>query len=262
MSPVSAPRLVDMHCHLDRMANADEVAREAGERGIGVLCATVTPEGFLRARGLLAGRPFVRVAAGLHPWWVCGDGGPVGDAAEASRAVLLAREQRFVGEVGLDFGPRHEGTRAAQVEAFRWIAQAVAEHRVSGRVLTIHAVRAADTVLDVLQELDLPHAAACILHRFSGTSDEFARARRLGCYFSVSEQMLATKRGREYARQAPLGRLLLETDAPPVLDTAYSADELERSLSAALAGIAAARGADVAAVGPLIAATSARLLGM
>ena len=30
----------------------------------------------------------------------------------------------------------------------------------------------------------------------------------------MNERMLATKRGREYARQIPLDRLLLETDAP------------------------------------------------
>ena len=36
-------RLVDMHCHLDRMSNADEVARDAARRGIAIFDTPVTP---------------------------------------------------------------------------------------------------------------------------------------------------------------------------------------------------------------------------
>ena len=36
----------------------------------------------------------------------------------------------------------------------------------------------------------------------------------MGCLFSVNEFMLATRRGRAYARQIPTGQLLLETDLP------------------------------------------------
>lgn len=38
----------------------------------------------------------------------------------------------------------------------------------------------------------------------------------MGCWFSVGERMLATKRGRAYVQSIPSDRLLLETDAPPV----------------------------------------------
>ena len=36
-------RLLDTHCHLDHMANADELPAKAREREIGICCATVTP---------------------------------------------------------------------------------------------------------------------------------------------------------------------------------------------------------------------------
>ena len=42
--------------------------------------------------------------------------------------------------------------------------------------------------------------------------------------------MLATKRGREYARQIPLDRLLLETDAPAEPGAETSARQLIDSL--------------------------------
>lgn len=95
--------------------------------------------------------------------------------------------------------------------------------------------RSAGAVLDVLESHGLlipnPDSPAIIFHWFSGTSDELTRARNAGCYFSVNERMLATKRGREYARQIPLDRLLLETDAPAEPNTETSAQSLIRSLT-------------------------------
>ena len=68
------------------------------------------------------------------------------------------------------------------------------------------------------------------------------RLRKLGCHISVNERMLATKRGREYARQMPLGRLHLETDAPAQPGSPYSAEELESSLNRTLNALARIRG--------------------
>ncbi len=39
--PTRPWRLVDMHCHLDRMTNADKVAERALELDVAVLCTTV-----------------------------------------------------------------------------------------------------------------------------------------------------------------------------------------------------------------------------
>lgn len=257
------PRLADMHCHLDRMANADEVARDAAARGVAIFCTTVTPADTERARSErgVGAHPNVRVGVGLHPWWVadgrCG-------AEDAARAAALAADSAFIGEVGLDFGSRG-AAREAQVAALDGILAAVAAHPLPHRVLSLHAVRSAGTVLDLLERhrlvgADAPADTTCIFHWFSGTSDELARARRLGCCFSVSEHMLGSKRGREYARQLPVDRLLLETDAPPGLDTPYRTETLIASLEGALATIAQLRHADREELRERIAQTSARLL--
>ena len=105
---------------------------------------------------------------------------------------------------------------------------------MTGRVISIHSVRAASEALDTLQRFDMPHNSTCIFHWFSGTSDELARARALGCYFSVNARMLATKRGREYARQIPLDKLLLETDAPKELGDPGDAQALAGELTQTL----------------------------
>ena len=212
-------RLVDMHCHLDRIADPQITAYQLAERGIAVFCTTVTPEEARVARDSLAAFPMVRVGVGLHPWWVssgsCGENGP-------ELAAWLTDTTDYVGEVGLDFSSEYSESKDAQVEAFEAIIRTCAEHPREGRVISIHAVRSAATVLDILERHGMPEQTHCIFHWFSGTSDDLARLRALGCYISVNEHMLATKRGREYARQIPLGQLLIETDAPPQLDAPYS----------------------------------------
>ena len=249
-------RMIDAHCHLDHMAGAEGLADEMAARGIGICCATVEPDDFHAARERFKGRANVCVGAGLHPWWL-DDGRCDGD--DVDKLVLAIQQAPFVAEVGLDLGRRHEGSRAAQLEAFEAVTRACAEHPRPGRVLSIHAVRSASDALDILERYDLTRQAACIFHWFSGTSEELARARRLGCWFSINEHMLKTKRGREYARIIEEDRLLLETDAPPAFDEPYAADEWERSLTAALEGVAAVRGADPAQLGERIAATGNEL---
>ncbi|RHF39212.1 TatD family hydrolase [Collinsella intestinalis] len=252
-------RLFDMHCHLDRMANADEVAREAVANDMALFCTTVTPADALAARSRFGTPPNVRVGVGLHPWWItdgrCGE-------IEIEQAAQLAAASRFIGEVGLDFGPRHAANAQRQLDALEAIARACAGHPVEGRVLSIHAVRSAGEALDVFERHGLTASAHCIFHWFSGTSDQLAWALDAGCLFSISERMLATRRGREYARQIPLDRLLLETDLPEQLDKPCSADQIEASLMRALHELAHIRGTDEHALSTRIAKTSSGLLGL
>lgn len=272
-APGAPWRLVDMHCHLDRMANAAEVAAEAERRGVAILCTTVMPAEALEAQKALARHRNVRVAVGLHPWRVSaaaaraagdmGESGPAACAAELVDAVFEhGAASNYIGEIGLDFSAAHMGTAAAQVDAFERIVSLCAVRPSEGRIVSIHAVRSAGTALDILERHGLPRRATCIFHWFSGTSDDLARIRRLGCHISVNERMLASKRGREYARQIPLAQLHLETDAPPQLDAPYPARELERSLVRTLEALARVRGVECEELAAHMAQTSSRLLDM
>ena len=251
-------RLFDMHCHLDLMSNADEVASDAAARGIAIFDTTVTPNDAATTRAKFAHDENVRVGAGLHPWWLA-DGRC--DEQDAAKTALAAAQSRFVGEIGLDFSPRYQESRTLQTEALDLILRSCAERPHEGRVISLHAVRSAGTVLDILERYDLTRSASCIFHWFSGTSDELARARKMGCFFSINPHMLASKKGREYARQIPTERLLLETDAPPELGAPYTADALEASLVATLVQLTDLRSSNHDELAAQIAATSARLLG-
>lgn len=248
--------LVDAHCHLDLFDDPVAVAREGAELGVSFLGVTVTPVGYRAWEHELGTLPNVRLAAGLHPWWLAD--GRCGQADVGALCALAARVP-FVGEVGLDLSPRRLGPDggALQLAAFRQLAEACA--RVGGRVLSIHAVRSATAVLDILQETGCLSTCACVFHWFSGTGDELVRARRAGAWFSVGERSLATRKGRAYARQYPRDRLLLETDLPPTPATGWGVVGVRSSLLRALGGIEAARGELLADV---LLGNASRLLGL
>lgn len=240
------PRLFDAHCHLDFMAHPDAVADEATALGLGLFDCGVDPRDFASAHGRARRLPTVIKGVGLHPWWLAdGRCGP----AEVNLLCEVADQERYIGEVGLDFSARFAGSEPLQIQAFDQLCKALVQHPLAGRVISIHAVRSAGTVLDVLESHGLliqnPDSPVIIFHWFSGTSDELVRARNAGCYFSVNERMLASKRGREYARQIPLDRLLLETDAPAEPNTETSVQLLIRSLTRTSERIASLKKCDI-----------------
>ena len=238
-------QLFDAHCHLDLMAHPDVVAEEATALGLGFFDCGVDPRDFARAKKRACNRSNIFAGIGLHPWWLadgrCGN-------AEINLLCEVAAQERLIGEVGLDFSARFAGSEPLQIQAFDRLCDALVQHPLAGRVISIHAVRSAGTVLDALESFGLltlsPDSPAIIFHWFSGTSDELSRARNAGCYFSINERMLATKRGREYARQIPLDRLLLETDAPTEENEYTTAQSLVESLTSASESIAELKNRD------------------
>ncbi len=221
------------------MAHPDAVADEATALGLGLFDCGVDPRDFSAANERTHRQPSIIAGIGLHPWWIAdGRCGP----AEVDLLCEVAAQERYIGEVGLDFSARFAGSEPLQIQAFDRLCDSLVQRSLAGRVISIHAVRSAGTVLDALESHGLlipnPDSPVIIFHWFSGTSDELVRARNAGCYFSVNERMLATKRGREYARQIPLDRLLLETDAPAEPQADASARQLITSLKSASLHIA------------------------
>ena len=213
------------------MACPDAIASEVAAMGLGLFDCGVDPRDFATANKCAVCHPGITAGIGLHPWWLadgrCG-------TAEIDLLCKFAAQERYIGEVGLDFSPRFADTEGIQTQAFDRLCQTLSQYPLPGRVLSIHAIRAAGAILNILESHslleDTPSSPVIIFHWFSGTSDELVRARNAGCYFSVNERMLTTKRGREYARQIPLDHLLLETDAPSDQQSDTSAQQLVASL--------------------------------
>lgn len=227
------------------MLSPDATANESAALGLGVFDCGVDPRDFTAAKKQASRYPNIIAGVGLHPWWLAdGRCGP----AEVNLLCEISAQECYIGEVGLDFSARFAGSEPLQIQALDRLCDALVQRPLAERVISIHAVRSAGAVLDVLESHGLlipnPDSPAIIFHWFSGTSDELARARNAGCYFSVNERMLTSKRGREYVRQIPLDRLLLETDAPAEANAEISAQSLIRSLESASEHVASLKKCD------------------
>jgi TatD DNase family protein len=197
---------VDFHCHLDLYPDHEAaIARAEGAR-IYTLAVTTTPKAWSRNNEMTRRTRYVRAALGLHPQLVAERAG------ELSLWEQHLPETRYVGEVGLDAGPRFYKSLEAQTHLFRHILKRCAD--AGGKIITVHSVRSVPKVLDLV-ERHLPRdRGAVVLHWFTGTKSEARRAVALGCYFSVNAEMTHADRGRALVADLPTDRILTETDGP------------------------------------------------
>jgi TatD DNase family protein len=198
--------LVDFHCHLDLYPDHPAMVEESERMGVRTLAVTTTPKAWPRNHALASQTRHVRAALGLHPQLVADR------AVEVSLWESYLDETRYVGEVGLDAGPRFFRSLDQQKQVFDHVLKTCA--RRGGKVLTVHSVRAAKPILDAI-ETHLPSSRGrVVLHWFTGSAAEARRAVDLGCYFSVNAEMLCNERAKCVIANLPIDRILTETDGP------------------------------------------------
>ncbi|WP_251211749.1 TatD family hydrolase [Adlercreutzia murintestinalis] len=249
-------RLYDMHCHLDFADNAAEVAAAAHEADLVALCSTVVPSSFVAAREEFSPYPNIHVALGVHPWWVAQERVSEVDLA---RFEALAAATPFIGEVGLDFHSKRNATRQRQEEVLYRLLSCL-DQVGPGKLIFLHAVHAADAVLDMLERCNTTAAHTCVFHWFQGTPDDFGRALAHDCWFSVGMRMLATDAGRLFAKAVPDDRLLVETDNPPHEGMPYTLDMWTEELRNTVEDLAELRETNTETLSALLASNSAKLL--
>ena len=198
--------LVDFHCHLDLYPDHETAVREADEAGVFTLAVTTTPRAWPRNHELAQRTKHVRAALGLHPQLV----------AEREAEIALwddyLSETRYVGEVGLDAGPRYYKSMEAQQRVFQHVLRRCAG--AGDKIITVHSVRAVRAVLEHVEAFLPRSRGKVVMHWFTGTKSEARRAMELGCYFSINAAMLASERHLTMVQAIPLDRLLTETDGP------------------------------------------------
>lgn len=203
--PNLAPDLIDYHCHLDLYPDYEAKYRDVAAQRIATLAVTTTPQAWPRNKELAAKTPFVRVALGVHPQLV---GQHTNDVALFERYLP---ETRYVGEVGLDAGPKFYRTYERQKAVFESVVRLCAE--AGGKILSVHAIRSVRHVLELVERHLAGTSNRVVLHWFSGSAAEARRAAELGCYFSINQMMLE-KPDTEVLSSLPRDRLLTETDGP------------------------------------------------
>ena len=235
----------DAHVHANLMDSPLNVARSSHDAGLGLFTCGVTPHDYLELAPQLT-QDNIRVGLGAHPWYISDS-----RVTEKDIELLLELMEQapYLGEIGLDFSSRYcvDGLQELQIKAFTKICTRAAElsRNSQPRVLSMHTVRSVDAVLDILEQTGAAQACIPIIHWFSGSSNELQRAIKLGCWFSIGEMSLKTKRGREYAKVYPKDKLLAETDLPSSDQANIGSADIVDSLKRALSGLSEARGYSV-----------------
>jgi TatD DNase family protein len=207
--------LIDSHCHLDSSefdADRDEVVARALEAGVEHMVAIGTGSGppDLEAGIRLAERYRQFYATvGIHPH----DAAKAG-AADFDRVAELLSHPKVValGEIGLDyhydFSPRK-----TQTSVFIHQMELAAAAK---KPIVIHTREAWDDTVALLEEYWKPHGIGAIMHCFSGGPREARHALDLGFYLSFGGIVTFPKALdiQAAAQEAPLDRILIETDAP------------------------------------------------
>lgn len=169
---------------------------------------------------------------GVHPWFVQ-------DVSEDWPATLekTLREARRrnlpgvgVGEIGLDsLRAKTEAEWRRQIFCFR--EQLTLAERENMPV-SIHCVRCWDVLMKELKSWrdGTPRESGIVLHAFRAPAETIPKFAEMGCYFSISPDVLrdSENRLRETVRKIPLNRLLVETDFTP--------EKAEKSLAAKVSG--------------------------
>ena len=206
-------RLIDSHCHLNYAGLAerqDEVLDNARARGVrGFLNISTRQSEWEDVVGAAERNADVWASVGVHPHEA--DAHP---DLGSSALVEASKHERVIaiGECGLDYH-YDKSDRAAQRERFRAHIEAA---RQTGLPLVIHTRDAEEDTADILGEAVRGGGVTGVLHCFTGTADLAHKGLDLGFYVSLSG-IVTFKNARdlqETARQIPLDRLLVETDAP------------------------------------------------
>jgi TatD DNase family protein len=208
----------DNHTHLEiedgSSLSLDEQLSRADAVGvIGVVQAGGDIESSRWSAWAAASSPRVLAAVAIHP----NEAPAYAAAGRLDEAIAVVDELaaqprvRAIGETGLDFFRTEEDGLPAQFESFEAHIALAKKHGVA---MQIHDRDAHDAVLDTLTRVGAPERT--VFHCFSG-DDAMARiAADAGYYLSFAGNV--TFKNAQNLRDAlavtPIGRILVETDAP------------------------------------------------
>jgi TatD DNase family protein len=206
--------LIDSHAHIDLPEfdkDRDQVMARAREQGVwAVINIGLDAESSRKALETAKRYDNVFVAVGFHPHEAAkmkeGDLESLAELTKDSRVVAI-------GEIGFDFY-RNLSPRESQLEVFQ--KQLDLASNLSLPVV-IHCRQAHIEVYDILSAwVKAADSKRGVIHCFSGDMEIARRYIELGFYISLAGSVTYPSAGElvEVAREVPLDRLLLETDAP------------------------------------------------
>jgi TatD DNase family protein len=207
--------LIDSHAHIDFphfAEDRDAMLQRAREAGVQALLAIGTgpgPEKLDAALSYAEQHDWIYTSIGIHPH----------EAKEATpqhfdQLARLAQHPKVIawGEIGLDYFYDHS-PRGVQADVFR--TQMDLAHAAKLPII-IHCRDAWDDCLALIEQHWQPTGLGGILHCFTSTLAHAKRGLDMGFLISFAGNSTYPKAQtiRDVAKELPLNRILIETDAP------------------------------------------------
>ncbi len=223
--------LVDSHCHLDFddfKDNLDEVLNRAREAGVGhFLTIGISKPEFPKLQAIAEKYDDVSFSIAVHPH----EAEKEGEEITTEELIKLVDHPKIVaiGETGLDYFYDHTPREAQQRNFREHIRACIA----TGLPLIIHTRDAEEDTIRILSEERKGHEDKLtgVLHCFSSKREMAEYGLEIGFYVSFSGMLTFNKSQdiRDIAKDIPLDRLLVETDAPFLAPVPYRGKVCEPS---------------------------------
>lgn len=216
--------LIDSHCHLymgSWSKNLDDVLVRAQERGVGkIICPGIDIDSSWQSLTIAKNHANVFAAAGIHPHDA--NNAPA-DFINQLCDILIQPKIVALGEIGLDYY-RNISDAETQRNVFKKQLQLAKEMDLP---VIIHNRNADADIIHLIQQVSPMRGVA---HCFSSDLTTAKIFLDMGFYISFAGNLTYKNSNLpEVAKEIPLDRLLIETDAPFMSPMPYRSKENEPS---------------------------------
>jgi len=204
-------KLIDTHAHLDELKDLDLMLERAKEAGIiAVVAVGSNYQSNIKTLEISQKHHrFVYPALGLHPWELSNLGTTeIDDNLEFIEQNIASAVA--VGEIGLDYDKRvvKAASKELQKEVLSKLLNIAQKY---AKPAIIHSRYAWKDALHLIQDVEMDKA---VFHWFTGFSSVLKGIIDGGYFISATPATEYHEEHRRAVKEAPLSRLLLETDCP------------------------------------------------
>jgi TatD DNase family protein len=241
--------LVDVHAHLDQLddlSNSLEEAKAVGVRGIiGVGMGVESNRKILEIAEENKG--YVYPAIGYHPWELKGE--EVEDNLSFIRTHL--GDCIALGEIGVDYKVKIK--KEVQWKVFRELLTIALDFN---KPVILHCRFSHQHVLRIVKEQGIKRA---FFHWYSGPHSVLEEVLAMGYSISATPALIYSPPHQEAAKQTPLERVLLETDAPVIYQ---GRESRPKDVGITLREVARLKGLDLSEVSRQTTSNASRFFGV
>lgn len=204
-------QIIDTHAHIEQLEDLDGSLARAQQAGVSDIVAMSVDLASMRKTLEIAARatlPRIHPALGIHPGMIKPD-----EQAQAFAFINANIGKAIaVGETGLDYWykwvRKDEVERAKQKDSFQFHLDLARQRDLP---IVIHSRGAWRDCLAMTQAAQVKRA---LFHWYSGPVDILQAILECGYYVSTSPSVAYSPQSQEAMAQAPLERILIETDSP------------------------------------------------